>query len=104
MKSFDEFRSDLNESYNQREYVNAVVKALEGDDIKFSNLRGADRKSLVITVKKDYVIYITHDGHIAFNIKGKPQDLVFKKPVEIANKIVDLLNLEGIGDSAFGAF
>lgn len=105
MFSFQEFNESLNEGADgQRIAVNAIVAALEKDDIPFSNLRDSDKTSLMITVKKDTKIKITKDGDISYTYKGKAENLVFKKPKEIADKIVDLINQNGIGDSAFGVF
>lgn len=102
MKSFDEFRSNLNESV-QDNAINVIVAALKKDGIKYT-LPANNNKTLSIIKVGHAMISVNGNGNITYAYKGNLQDLVFKKPEEIAGKIVDLLNLEGIGDSAFGIF
>lgn len=102
MKSFNEFRSNLNESV-QDNAIKIIVAALKKDGIKYT-LPANNNKTLSIIKVEHAMISINGSGNITYAYKGNLQDLVFKKPEEIANKIVDLLNLEGIGDSAFGVF
>lgn len=96
------FEQYSQESTGNSNAVRDVKSALNKDLIPFKTTTVDG--STVLTVNKNIVITVTSEGDISYKNKGKTEDLVFKKSNEIASKIVDLINLEGIGDSAFGIF
>ena len=102
MKNFDEFRSSLNENA-QDNAINIIVSALKKDGIKYT-LPANNNKTLSIIKVDKAMISVNGDGNITYAYNGNQHDLVFKKPEDKAHRIVDLLNQEGIGDSAFGIF
>lgn len=109
MKSFEEFSNEINENElneSVRETnVSVITRALDKDKIKYTSKPSPNQGGLsVIAVGKDIRITVNKDGHVDYSHKGKSQDLVFTKIDDIAFKIVDYVNQEGIGSSAFGIF